>query len=119
MPTKLNLDQFTGHSGGPWIDVLGGLSTKRKDTGLIRIYAANDDLETICDVRQDKIMFHGAQNHEANAKLIAAAPELLEMCRRQNELLREAILQIDRLHDRFGDTFSGNEFIARIEAELL
>lgn len=47
----------------------------------------------------------------ANAALICAAPEMLDV-------LKEAKLQIEYLHKKFGETGSGNSVISRIETVI-
>ena len=51
------------------------------------VYATNEDLEIICKVHRDKILHNKVQDFEANAQLIAAAPDLLEAL---IKLLKEA-----------------------------
>lgn len=64
----------TPKSYGSW----AGFNTNK---GLcIGVYAAGDDLEAICQVRKDNLLVFNEQDHEANAHLIAAAPELLQAC---------------------------------------
>jgi hypothetical protein len=53
----------------------------------------------------------GQEMAEANARLIAAAPELLSA-------LEEARLQIQYLHEKFSHTGSGNAVLSRIEAAI-
>jgi len=68
----------TQHTPGPWYKMEGGMSIKGDIPNLIQIYAPNDDLEMICQVWKDGHLIHRTQDHKANARLIAAAPELLE-----------------------------------------
>lgn len=68
----------TKHTPGPWHIQEGGF-TKNAPRNEFQIYATNDDLELICKVYHDGLLAHSFQDHEANAKLIAAAPELLEV----------------------------------------
>jgi predicted regulator of Ras-like GTPase activity (Roadblock/LC7/MglB family) len=65
---------------GEWRIMNGGFSKKGDIPNLIQIYATNTDLEMICKVNKDGLLHNKVQNYEANAKLIAAAPELLEAC---------------------------------------
>ena len=51
---------------------------KFKNTNNLKVYATNDDLEIVCNVCEDKILHNKNQDYEANAKLISAAPDLLE-----------------------------------------
>ena len=60
------------YTKGPWH--VG----KFNNTQYIKVYATNNDLEMICNVAQDKILHNKVQDFEANAKLIAASPDLLE-----------------------------------------
>lgn len=53
---------------------------------------------------------HGSSD-EANANLIAAAPELYAA-------LSEAKFQIEYLHEKFAETGSGNNMLAKIDAAL-
>ena len=69
--------EFKG-TQGEWRIINGGFSKKREIPNLIQIYATNDDLEMICKVNKDQLLHNKVQNHEANAQLIAAAPELLK-----------------------------------------
>lgn len=68
--------EFKG-TKGEWHQIVGGFG-KRKDTNMIQIYATNDDLEMICKVYKDEIL-QEPQDFEANARLIAAAPEMLKV----------------------------------------
>jgi hypothetical protein len=47
----------------------------------------------------------------ANARLIAAAPDLLEAC-------KEAVLQIEYLHAKFQATGSGEATVSRLRAAI-
>ena len=62
---------------GPWHIVDGGFD-RRKNTNKVQVYATNEDLEMICQVWKDGLLHNKNQDHLANAKLIAAAPLLLE-----------------------------------------
>ena len=77
---------------------------------------------TICEIKQvfttlnnsDGSESYTGQSHNemlANAKLIAAAPELLEA-------LREAQIQIEYLHDKFKETGSGNGVLFNINQAI-
>lgn len=59
------------------------------------------------------------QEKEARAQLFVRAPGLLTENERLREVLAEAKLQIEYLHDRFKQTGSGNAVIARINEALL
>ena len=48
---------------------------------------------------------------EANARLIASSPVMYEA-------LREAVLQIEYLHDKFQETGTGNAVLAKLKAAL-
>lgn len=64
------------HTKGPWHIMDGGFE-KNKNQMLATIYATNDDLEIICKVVKDGMLAHSEQDFKANAKLIAAAPDML------------------------------------------
>lgn len=73
----------TKHTPGPWhisipkfVGKWAGFNTMQGKC--IGVYATNDDLEAIALVPKDELLIHKEQDHESNAKLIAAAPELLE-----------------------------------------
>lgn len=65
------------HTEGKWHMIKGGFSKGAGNHNMIQIYATNDDLELICKVWKDGILHNREQDFEANAKLIAASPELL------------------------------------------
>lgn len=67
----------TKYTKGPWFLMESGFSIKDP---VPTVYTTNDDLEIICKVYKDGNMFYNVQDNIANAKLIAAAPELLEAC---------------------------------------
>lgn len=67
--------EFKG-TKGEWFMMKGGFSKKYDDPNLIQIYATNENLEMICKVHKDQILHNDVQDFEANAKLIAAAPEM-------------------------------------------
>jgi len=54
---------------------------------------------------------HRYANYEANARLIATAPELLAA-------LKEAVLQIEYLHEKFKQTGSGEAVLFRARAAI-
>lgn len=56
-------------SKGPW-RVLKTRSDK------YQVYAAHDDLEIVAEVCRDRLLQFTKQDHEANAYLIASAPEM-------------------------------------------
>jgi hypothetical protein len=82
----LDLDKFEGHTPGPWSsfapdDVGQKFSVER--------LGSNHFVKS----RKIATAHHDKGNGEANARLIAAAPELLEMARKlqaENDRLREA-----------------------------
>ena len=70
----------TKHTPGPW-----AADMEPTDDGQIYVYPAkypeyDNDRKDICDVHA----YHGSEQRDANAALIAAAPELLEAL---NEIL--------------------------------
>ena len=76
----MNLDQFTGHTAGPWntlqygpVNVLAG----RRMVATTGCYSSNVDTESV-----------DAEN-EANARLIAAAPSILEYARKLESVLHD------------------------------
>ena len=54
----------------------------------------------------------------ADAKLIAQAPELLSQRDELVELLHDAGIQIEYLHDKFSETGTGNNVLSRIKSLL-
>jgi len=72
------MNNFTG-TKGKWKTIIGGFSTKTKNPNIIQVYSANEDLEMICKVYKDNLLHNKKQDFEANARLIATAPELLEI----------------------------------------
>jgi len=52
-----------------------------------------------------------AEQRDANARLIAAAPELVEAC-------WDAISQIEYLHEKFSPTRSGEAVLSRLRAAI-
>ena len=68
----------TKHTEGNWNMMVGGFSKKGNVPNMIQIYSTNDDLEMICKVHKDGLLHAREQDFEANAKLIASAPELLK-----------------------------------------
>jgi hypothetical protein len=73
--TALNLNQFDGHTPGPW-------SVQARFTNLFAVMAPH---QPPCPAPSDV-----ANNlREPDAHLIAAAPALLSECRRQREELRD------------------------------
>ena len=72
----------TKYTKGPWhIDNPKGTGRWQSISGngeYRTIYATNDDLELIAYVKKDYMLAHKDQNLEANAKLIAAAPDMLD-----------------------------------------
>ena len=62
---------------GRW-DIMPGGFGKINDENLIQVYATNENLEFVCKVWKDGVLHNCEQDFMANAKLIAAAPELLE-----------------------------------------
>ncbi len=85
------------HTPGPWHIMKGGFGNKfPKNVNMHQIYATNDDLEMICKVWRDGMLCHKVQDFDANARLISAAPELLEILQ---EILKKVSL----------DSIGGNE----------
>lgn len=95
------------HTPGPWriIEDKGALNEA--------YWIGPEPFHSICEVRNgaEDEEYGGEETEIANARLIAAAPELLEAC-------REALLQIEYLHDKFKATGSGNGVLARLEATI-
>lgn len=79
----------TKHTQGNWNMMVGGFTKKGNIPNMIQIYSTNDDLEMICKVYKDGLLHAREQDFEANAKLIASAPKLLEALNHTLELLYE------------------------------
>jgi hypothetical protein len=77
------MKEFKG-TKGDWKIIKGGFSKKDSSPNIFQIFAANEDLEMICIVKEDKILHNRVQDHNANAQIISAAPDLL----RQLQLAR-------------------------------
>lgn len=71
---------------GEWRVMYRGFKTKGVAPNLIQIYATNEDLEMVCKVYKDELLHKRTQDFEANAQLIATAPELLKALQ---ELLKQ------------------------------
>lgn len=84
----------TTHTPGPWHLMEGGFSVSGPHPDLIQVYATGEDLEMICKVWRDSHLIHRKQDFKANARLIAAAPQLLEAL---NGLLMCPDLNLDTL----------------------
>ena len=99
---------------GPWVTVRNGYIVPADHAK--RAIGGADDPEVhrreyaqqIATVYHDRL---GRGDREANARLIAAAPDM-------REALGEAERQIEYLHDKFSETGSGNAVLARIRAAL-
>ena len=102
----------TKHTQGKWHLMEGGFKTKSpKDPNLITIYATNDDLEIICQVRKDDMLVNKVQDFKANAKLIACAPEMLEKLEKISKYLDE----IEKTNNfKFISNSIGNEDIKQL-----
>jgi len=55
----------------------------------VGIYATGEDLEAIALVPKDEILINSVQDNIANAKLIAAAPEMLEALQKAIAVITE------------------------------
>ena len=84
----------TTHTPGPW-----RVLHKRG------VYPMNSESLSIGTAEQYR------KEHEANARLMAEAPNLLAA-------LRDAALQIEYLHDKFQKTGSGNAVLFTINAAI-
>ena len=85
------------HTKGPW-----GLLALNSPHHVLVVRSCGKRWHTIAEVFSD----NKSGDKDANAKLIASAPELLEK-------LGNCALQIEYLHDKFHVTGSGNAAIAR------
>lgn len=95
-------EQESKHTPGPWRIALG--SHDLIYAGATLVAQADCGLFSESNVpRVDEV--------SANARLISAAPELLEA-------LKEARLQIDYLHGKFKETGSGNSVLSTIDAAI-
>lgn len=96
MSAPLNLDQFDGFTPGP-----------------LESPGTDGDARVICyhDGRKRRTLAHVyGERQEANARLYAAAPALLEECRRQREeiaRLRDALTAAQFAFGRAGGNHSG------------
>jgi len=79
-------NRITSHTPGPWYVVddrpMFGILSKHR-------FGANDP-EVICQIGQDIMCPQSEEEAAANAHLIAAAPDLLEILRYTYSLYREA-----------------------------
>jgi hypothetical protein len=68
----------SGHTPGPWhVGGIGGATAKAGKTDARRVWAA--DAAAVCDISTRRLLgAKSAPEEDANARLIAAAPELLE-----------------------------------------
>lgn len=98
----------TKFTPGPWKAERIESSTKPIGLVYMRIYAKDGSL-AFAGVYKDKKVTKTTA--EANAHLIAAAPDLYAA-------LSEAKLQIEYLHEKFAETGSGNNMLAKIDAAL-
>lgn len=69
--------KFNG-TPGKWFIMEGGFN-KKNSPYMVQIYATNNDLEMVCKVFEDKMLHKRNQNFNANARLIAAAPDLFKI----------------------------------------
>lgn len=78
-PSQLSGQEIEGFTPGPWHINKGGFTINKKpEPNMVQIYATNDDLELICRVYKDGMLNNRDQDYEANARLIASAPSLVE-----------------------------------------
>jgi hypothetical protein len=75
----LDLDQFTGFTPGPWVT---NTAIHPDD----QVFAGKNEIVADC-----KWTPHIPDVREANAKLIASAPELLELCRIQQAEIKQLL----------------------------
>lgn len=81
------------HTPGPWVFHGPGSGDKALPiTGAHREYVGSDGL--ICEVYYDDVTTEGAAEQEANARLIAAAPDVLEA-------LQECAVTLQSITDSF------------------
>lgn len=83
------MKEFEG-TEGDWF--LGeGFSKEDRRNNTYNVYALNNDLEIIAKIPRDTALVNGRkQNHEANARLISAAPQILYSLQRLWNDLRNA-----------------------------
>lgn len=78
----MDLSKFDGHTSGPWVSQ----DASQPDCPFfyVRVAATGEWIVMVCDTEK-----RGHESTEANAALIAAAPDLLAEVRRLREVLGE------------------------------
>lgn len=92
----MNLDQFTGHTAGPW-------SSFETDSGNGRFTVERLGSNHLIPSRKIAVVNADKGNGDANARLIAAAPDLLEYARKLKEALEECEAYFDNRADADAD----------------
>lgn len=92
------------HTPGPWTASINPIESPNTDDAGTVWRDSREGATLICCTSKSP----GTKQGEANAKLIAAAPEMLDA-------LEEARLQIKYLHKKFQKTGSGNNVLNMID----
>ena len=92
----IDLTQFDGHTPGPW-DYTKGTVTRRP-VGIYG-YEDNDPEVELCD-HAVMVPEWPAAEQDANARLIAAAPELLEEVKRLHKAMHDIMEIATKENDR-------------------
>lgn len=83
----------TKHTQGPWEVFQGGNFLMVIKTGMGKVKGFDKSNRIICEIRTELSCFEGTDEDKANARLIAAAPDLLDACKYTYLLLTQNIGQ--------------------------
>jgi len=101
--------QTTGDGAGEWT-LMNPPESRRASDGL-RVIPILANKAPDGDMMPAQVYGTTPERRMARARLIAAAPDMLAAC-------REALLQIEYLHDKFQDTGTGHAALSRLRAAI-